>query len=183
MKSLIPLLLVSGLILFSCATEETAPEPEPVSVVVEEPAPEPIPEPVEEPAEPEEDSFEVSQELYEQTFEEIEALILELNSVISRRQYSRWLEYLSNTYKQTYNSREILDEINEYPQLKDNGIRITDIKGYFDWVVVPSRSQAELNEIVFVGEDQVVAYSSFNGKRAKLYELERIEGEWKITVW
>ena len=49
--------------------------------------------------------------------------------------------------------------------------------------MVPSRSQAVLDEIVFVGETQVIAYSSFKGKRAKLYELERIDDEWKITVW
>jgi hypothetical protein len=34
-----------------------------------------------------------------------------------------------------------------------------------------------------VGETQVIAYSSFEGKRAKLYELEKIDGKWKITVW
>ena len=60
---------------------------------------------------------------------------------------------------------------------------LKDLKGYFDWVVVPSRSRAVLGEIVFVGETQVVAYSSFDGQRAKLYELERINGDWKITVW
>ena len=130
-----------------------------------------------------EDAYVVTQELYEQTFEEIEALIYELNTVISKRQYDRWLTYLSNGYKHLYNSREQLDIINEYSQLKDNGIVLKDIKGYFDWVVVPSRSQAVLGEIVFVGETQVIAYSSFEGKRAKLYELERIDGVWKISVW
>ncbi len=180
--------MLLSVFLFSCTSapepEQPAEEPQPIEepAVVEEPL-QPEPEEQSEPAVTEEETYEVSQELYEQTFDEIEALIMELNSVISKKQYTRWLSYLSNTYKQTYNSREKLDEINQYAQLKDNGIVLTDLKGYFDWVVVPSRSQATLDEIVFVGEDQVIAYSSFNGKRAKLYELERIDGEWKITVW
>ena len=186
MKQILPLLLLISLIFTSCASEAPVQESEPDIV---EPAPEPEPEAepepevAEEPAEPEEETYEVSQELYDQTFEEIEELILELNSVISRKQYDRWLSYLSSTYKRTYNSREVLDGINQNSMLKDNGIVLTDLKGYFDWVVVPSRIEAPLNEIVFIGENQVIAYSSFKGKRAKLYELERIDGEWKITVW
>jgi hypothetical protein len=198
MKMILPLFLFTGLFLFSCASEKPAlpPAEEPA---VEEPAvEEEITEPaVEEPAAEEEtpaevtapeevgeeDSYTVSQELYEQTFEEIEMLIKELNQVISKKQYDRWLKYLSINYIRKYNSTEILNEINEYPQMKDNGIVLKDLRGYFDWVVVPSRSRAVLGEIVFVGETQVIAYSSFEGKRAKLYELEKIDDKWKITVW
>jgi len=187
MKTVLPIILFFGLVFVACTTSEPVSETEPETPVVEEPItepePEPEPEPQPEPVEPESTQYEVSPEVYEQTFDEIEELILELNSVISKRQYDRWLTYLSNDYKRTYNSREKLDEINEFPQLKDNGIVLEDIKGYFDWVVVPSRSRAVLGEIVFVGETRVTAYSSFEGKKAKLYELERIDGEWKITVW
>lgn len=186
MKSLMPVLILIGLLFTSCAGTDPVDEPE-TAPVAEEPAPEPEPVPEPEPATGVEDTtdneFEVSQEIYDQTFNEIEALIYELNTVISRKQYDRWLTYLSNNYKRTFNSRETLDEINQYPQLKDNGIVLTDLKDYFDWVVVPSRSQAILGDIVFVGESRVIAYSSYQGKRAKLYELERIDGEWKITVW
>ncbi len=129
------------------------------------------------------DDYIVTQEFYEQTFEEIEALILELNRVISAKQCERWLSYLSAEYIETFSSGEVLDAINEFPQMKDNGIVLKDLKDYFEWVVVPSRSRAVLGEIVFVGEFKVIAYSSFDGKKAKLYELEKINGIWKITVW
>ncbi|MCK5735224.1 MAG: hypothetical protein KAH21_02050, partial [Spirochaetaceae bacterium] len=149
--------------------------------------PEPEPEPEKETTVTEtdesEDNYIVSQELYEQTFDEIEDLIQELNKVISKKQFDRWLKYLSTDYIRKYNSTDFLNEINEYPQLKDNNIVLKDLKGYFDWVVVPSRSRAVLGEIVFVGETQVIAYSSFEGKRAKLYELEKIDEKWMITVW
>jgi hypothetical protein len=189
MKKLMPVLVLIGLIFYSCASGEPVQEPEPekpeaaVSAPQPEPAPEPEPEPIVEEVPVEDDQYVVSQELYEQTFDEIEALILELNTVISKKQFDKWLTYLSTVYIRTYNSRDVLDQINEYPQLKDNGIVLKDLKGYFEWVVVPSRSRAVLGEIVFAGETRVIAYSSFDGKRAKLYELERIDGVWKITVW
>ena len=183
MKIILSVLFLAGLLFNSCATDETVSEPEPEAPVVEVVEPEPEPEPViEEPADTDED-YVVSQEFYEQTFDEIEAFILELNTVISKKQFDKWLSYLSTEYIRTFNSREVLNEINEYPQLKDNGIVLRDLRGYFEWVVVPSRSRAVLGEIVFVGETQVIAYSSFEGKRAKLYELEKIDGKWKITVW
>lgn len=176
---------MAGFVFYSCASVEVVPEVEPELVVEEdpEPVPEAEPEPeVEEVVDSKED-YSVSQEIYEQTFEEIEALIIELNTVISKKQFDKWLTYLSTSYIRTYNSTEVLDEINEYPQLKDNGIVLKDLKGYFEWVVVPSRSRAVLGEIVFAGETRVIAYSSFEGQRAKLYELEKIDEMWKITVW
>jgi len=192
MKIILSILLLTALFLSSCVSDKTIEEPQNQAESVEQ-APASIePEP-EEPAETEtaveetpsevDDNYTVSQELYKQTFDEIEALIKELNQVISRKQYDRWLDYLSNGYTRKYNSSELLNEINQYPQLKDNGIVLKNLKDYFDWVVVPSRSRAVLGEIVFVGENQVVAYSTFEGKKAKLYELERINDKWKISVW
>ncbi len=188
MKIILSILLFTGLFFYSCVSEKPAPpaqaEPvvqEPASPVVQE---EPEPEPESEP-EPsaEDEKYQVSEELYQQTFDEIEALIKELNQVISKKQYDRWLKYLSTGYIRKYNSQEVLDLINEYPQLKDNGIVLKNLRDYFDWVVVPSRSRAVLGEIVFVGETKVIAYSSFEGKRAKLYQLEKNEDNWSITVW
>ncbi len=192
MKIILSILLFAGLFFYSCVSEKPV-EPvqaepivqEPVTLAVQEDteteaeaAPEPEPE-----AASEEDSYQVSEELYQQTFDEIESLIKELNQVISKKQYDRWLNYLSTGYIRKYNSQEVLDVINEYPQLKDNGIVLKNLRDYFDWVVVPSRSRAVLGEIVFVGETKVVAYSSFEGTRAKLYQLEKNDTNWKITVW
>ncbi|RKX69211.1 MAG: hypothetical protein DRP70_06185 [Spirochaetes bacterium] len=192
MKIILSILLFAGLFFYSCVSEKPA-EPvqaepvvqEPVAPAVQEeskPEAEPAPEPEPEAA-AEEDHYQVSEELYQQTFDEIEALIKELNQVISKKQYDRWLKYLSSGYIRKYNSQEVLDAINEYPQLKDNGIVLKNLRDYFDWVVVPSRSRAVLGEIIFVGETKVVAYSSFEGTRAKLYQLEKNDNNWKITVW
>ena len=189
MKGLISLFIILGVLgFYSCASTAVQEEPqEPavqeVSEVQEQPQKE---EPAEEvKPEEQEDStqYKVSQEVYDKTFEEIEQLIKELNTVISKKQYNKWLSYLSQSYIKTYSSKEVLDKINEYPQLKDNKIVLKTLHDYFDWVVVPSRSKAVLDDIVFIDENKVIAYSSYDGKRAKLYELEKINGKWRITEW
>ena len=185
MKAIIPVILAISVLLLSCAT--TAPEQEPEAVPVVQPEPEPEPEPAVEPAPVvetvNEGDYEVSQELYDKTHGEIEELIDKLNQVISSRDYEGWLIHLSQQYKDKYSSTEKLNEINQYPQLKDNGIVLHNLNDYFDWVVVPSRSRAVLQDIVFVDENRVIAYSSYSGKRARLYELEKINGVWKVSEW
>ena len=191
MRRIIAVIILPAALLISCVSPDDSSPPQsapaPAAPNREVSGPEPAPEPETEAASAPDSSegplYEVSQEVYDQTFEEIEALIDELNGVISKRQFNRWTEYLSDAYVKTYNSRAVLSEINQYPQLKDNDIVLKSLKDYFDWVVVPSRSRAVLDDIVFAGEDQVTAYSSFEGKRATLYELQRMDGEWKITVW
>ncbi len=185
MKAVITTIITVSLLVFSCATTTLDPIPE--NLPSEQPAePESTPEPAPEiePAEtPEDETFEVSQEVYDQTHNEIQELIEKLNSVISKRDYEGWLRYLSPKYKDTYSSKETLNDINQSPLLKDNGIVLKNLNDYFDWVIVPSRSRAVLNEIVFVDENKVIAYSSYSGKRARLYELERIGGRWLVSEW
>ncbi len=177
-------LLISSVSIFilACVTEPQPPHIE----TVEEPPPEKVIEEIHETpddTESEDQEFEVTQSMYEQAFEEIEELIAKLNSVIARGQFNRWKTFISQAYSEKYSSDETLNEYNQYPQLLENNIVLTSLEDYFKVVVVPSRSQAVLKEIVFVSENKIVAYSSFDGKRAKLYELEKIDGMWKISVW
>ena len=185
MRRITAVIILPALVLISCVSPDdpSPPQSAPAPTAdISESEPEPETEAVST-LESSETSYEVTQQVYDQTFEEIEALIGELNGVISKRQFDRWTDYLSNIYIKTYNGKAVLSEINQYPQLKDNDIVLESLKDYFDWVVVPSRSRAVLDDIVFAGEDQVTAYSFFEGKRATLYELQRIDDEWKVTVW
>ncbi len=161
--------------------EAAAEAPPPTEAVNPEPAVLPPPSEEEQPVESEE-TYEVSEELYVQTFSEIEELITELNKIIAKKQYSRWITFLSDKYISHYTSAETMNKINQYDQLKGKNIRLSSLKDYFLWVVVPSRTQVVLSEIVFFEEDRVVAYTSLEGQRAKLYEFESIDGVWKITL-
>lgn len=190
-KRTILLLLLILSIFVSCSTVPVI-EEEPVIVeepVAAEPQAEAEPEPVveEQPEEviiSDETGFEVSVELYEKTFDEMKLLIQKLNEIISDKNYEKWKLYLSDEYIKTYNDKTILKSITDGSQiLSDNNIELLSLKDYFDWVVVPSRSKAWVDEIVFKDDTHLTAYILIKEKRTILYQLEKIEDKWLISVW
>jgi hypothetical protein len=66
--------------------------------------------------------------------------------------------------------------------LKKNKISLNSLWDYFIYVVVPSRVQAQLDEIEFIGENQVKAYAMIKNTKALLYLLVRENDKWKIGV-
>ncbi len=127
--------------------------------------------------------FAVSEEVYSRTFEEIGELIDQLNGIIRSADYERWLSHLSEEYIRTTSDPAYLREQSEKPLLRQADIRLRDLHDYFVYVVVPSRTQATLDEIEFVDENHVKAIALRRGQRVILYLLERDGGEWKIGVW
>ncbi|MDA3810639.1 MAG: hypothetical protein PF518_09975 [Spirochaetaceae bacterium] len=118
------------------------------------------------------------------TFNEMKDLIGKLNEIISDRNYEKWKLYLSKNYIQTYNDKAMLKQISEQSQiLADNDIVLETLKDYFEWVVVPSRSKASLDDIVFIDDTHLTAYMLIKEKRTILYELEKIDDKWLISVW
>lgn len=179
--------VISGMImllLLACTSEPAAvQEPvkeEPVKVVED---------PVvlsEEPAltdGPQEEVFEVTQEVYDKTFDEINALIEHLDGIIAKKNFTAWRENLSQTYIDTYSDKELLKKKSESPILQMEEIVLKDLKDYFTYVVVPSRMSLKLEEIEFDDENHVTAWTVFNDNRTKLYQLELIDGSWKISLW
>ncbi len=160
--------------------------------VVEEPiAEEPAAPPQEESTpdtEPEEQgtevSFVVTEKIYTQTFEEIEIFVKNLNKIIRDKNYSLWLTYLSEEYREYTDNPEYLKEQSDKPILRKSSIVIHSLEDYFIYVVVPSRSQAKLDDIEFIDENRLKALSVIRDTRVLLYLLIRVEGkEWKIGLW
>lgn len=160
--------------------EQPEPEPEPEEQALE-PEPEPEPEP-EEPAQEPEGPIEVSDAVYEQTFDEIEATIEELNAVISARNFDRWRTYLTDAYEEEYSDPERLEEISSMPILERNDITLTSLRDYFNWVVVPSRQDARLDDLRFLSENEVDAIMEINGNPVILYRLRKVDGRWKVDA-
>jgi len=164
--------------------EQSQPEPDPVAEPDPEPEPVIEPEPEAEPVivETEPEVFVVTQEVFEETFEDIESLIVELNGIIRAKNYLIWTTYLTRQYKEHYSDSQKLLEMSQQPILKKYGIRLRSLQDYFEYVVVPSRSQAKLDDIVFTDNEHIKAIMLINGKRSILYSLEKIDGIWKIGV-
>jgi hypothetical protein len=127
--------------------------------------------------------FVVSQEVYTRTFEEIEDFIQNLNQIIRSEDYESWLTFLSEQYIRTTSAPEYLRDQSEKPLLKQANIRLENLRDYFLHVVVPSRTQATLDEIEFLDENHVKAIAVLRGTRVILYLLERDGAQWKIGVW
>ena len=183
--------------------EEETPAEEPAKEVVEESVVEPetestaekaIEDPEERPAEEEtavheedaeapqaeeeqpEEDFVVTEELYNQTFDDIEAIITELNALIQEEDYDRWLTYLTQKYIEETSKTEYLGKWIQDPDRRN-------LKTYFLDVVVSTRSRVKLDEIEFLDDTSVYAYTVYKGEKYLLYYLIRTEEGWKIDFY
>ena len=93
------------------------------------------------------------------------------------------MTYLSEEYIDRTGDPAYLKEQSEQPLLKKSKTSLNSLRDYFKYVVVPSRFQVQLDEIEFVGENQVKAYAMIKDTKALLYLLVRENGKWKIGVW
>jgi hypothetical protein len=160
------------------------PPAETVSPVAAEPVPEPEPAPVPAVIQAEDPSVEITQEEYDKTFAEVEGVINELNTTIKAKNMRKWEEYLTPKFRGFILSRQNLAELNEMPLLKRNNITITSLKDYFDHVVAPSRANVRLDNLKFTDQNRVQAFMKLNNEENVLiYQLEKINNNWKISVW
>ena len=179
---LLPILLVA------CASEpvpEPQPEP-PVPTPQPEPAPVKPPEPQPEPAQPEPaqpDSFAVTQEVYTKTFDEIGQVIAQLNTVIRKGDYATWLTYLTNDYATETSKPEYLEKWKDDPVLMRRSVVLQSLEDFFKYLVVPRRANVRLDDIEFVDDDKVYAYTVLKGQKYLLYYLVRTEDGWKIEFY
>jgi hypothetical protein len=127
--------------------------------------------------------FVVSREVYTRTFEEIGEFIDNLNLIIRNADYESWLTFLSEEYIRVTADPLYLKDQSEKPLLKQANIQLADLRDYFTHVVVPSRTQATVDEIEFLDENHVKAIAVLRGTRVILYLLERDDSQWKIGVW
>jgi len=188
MKRISLLLILPVMVILSCASGPRAEEP--VSPAVE-------PQIATPPTEVETvfDPDAVTEERYESTLTEIRTLIDVLNRIIRARDYNAWVSHLADSYFELINSEEFLAERTE-DLFRRNQIVATNTgrdprsvqrivlrnsRDFFTHVVVPARSNDRLDDITFVSENRVLAYTiDRRGNRLILYDLEVIDNRWKI---
>ncbi|GHU40583.1 hypothetical protein FACS1894190_07660 [Spirochaetia bacterium] len=112
---------------------------------------------------------------------DIRKFVQNLNGIISRRDYNKWVSYLSSEYFLTISSKEFLDAQSQKDLLRTKKIVLKSAKDYFIYVVVPSRAQSRVDDIEFISETRVKAYTVNRGQRMRLYELERKNDSWLIA--
>ena len=128
------------------------------------------------------DNFTVTDEVFNEAFVNIDALISELNKIIQAKNYSAWLTHLTREYITTYSDPDVLYELSQQPTLKRYNVRLRSLLDYFDYVVVPSRSETRLDDLIFLDENHVQAIMLIGGRRSILYSLEKSGNSWKIGI-
>jgi hypothetical protein len=186
------LLAATLFLVFSCASSVQVSE-----VPVQKPAQEESPPPVTEPAqeEPEEkevteettetagtEEYVLSDEEYELVKKDLEELVQELNKIISARNYQKWLTFLTDQYKSYYSNPEVLRQQTELLNKKGINLTLRTLQDYFNYVVVSSRQNVQVDEIRALDENTVRAYMYYQGTPAIIYELQKVNDQWKIGI-
>jgi hypothetical protein len=184
------LVLIFSVLWYSCQSEGEAVEvffPAPIedtpSYVPEftqdAPAPVPVPELI-----PDADDFDpslITPELYDTTKKDVQQLINELNRIIQSKNYQAWVSYLGNDYFAELNSPVFLKQTSESSFLKSKNTVLSSARDYFINVVVPSRANSRVDDIEFVNQKRVKAFTvTSRGQRLRLYDLEDFGDGWKI---
>jgi hypothetical protein len=118
----------------------------------------------------------------QEVFVQIAAVVAELDGIIRERDYDAWVSRLSREYIAGTGSAEFLEEASKSARLSSRKIVLRSLEDYFVNVVVQSRLQATLDQIVFVDESNVKAMTVVNEESYILYWLVREDGRWKIGI-
>ncbi|MDR1858226.1 MAG: hypothetical protein LBQ69_02015 [Treponema sp.] len=186
MKRLAPFLLLAAALFAGCASppapvEEHPPAEPDVAIEAEEPE-----------LEPDGLHGASSQEVYRNTLAEVQKFIDNLNQTIRRKDFPEWRNALSDEYFEHISSREFLAQATESPALRRGRIVLRTANDYFFNVVVPSRTNSRVDEIELENDNKVRVYhietrsaggdgSETRTRRLRLYELVKIDNNWKIS--
>ncbi|MBN1697805.1 MAG: hypothetical protein JW881_09850 [Spirochaetales bacterium] len=131
------------------------------------------------------EEYQPTREEYDRAFQEIEEIILSFNTIIQKREYDKWLSFLTPEYMEKKSDPVYLRELSEKPMLKNQNVVIHNLKDYFYHIVVPSRINAPLDKIAFIDDTHVKAYTyvESDDEYVILFFLEKQNDIWKISVW
>ncbi len=124
----------------------------------------------------------ITKDYYDKTLADVRALITTLNQVIADQDFDAWTGYLTPDYIATFSDPAKLAQLSTLNALERQNIKLQSLKDYFLYVVVPSRTDAEVDALDFVSKEHVRALTVINNVRYILYDLQMTNGTWKIGV-
>ena len=131
------------------------------------------------------DDVVITRKDYMEAKSQVEVVIEELNQITKKKQYSRWLGYLDDEYKDTLSNRAYLSQITgTLPKvLRDRRVKLNNIRDYFEYVFVPSRQDIRVDDIEYITPTRVyVMMDMSGGRRAAVYILQKEDdGAWKLA--
>jgi hypothetical protein len=123
----------------------------------------------------------ISQEVFDSTKVDVQRFIGDLNEIIRGRNYNAWKATLSPDFFTEISSPQYLRRASESAALKSRNIVLKSPEDYFTHVVVPSRANSRVDDIEFITQNRVKAFTiNPNGQRLRLYDLEQTGNAWLI---
>jgi len=124
----------------------------------------------------------LTQESYEEILDEVKAFVDNLNLIIKDKNYYKWRSVLSEELLNEISSRDFLANASKWPSMKSRGIVLRELRDYFNFVVVPSRANSQVDKIEVMDNNRVKAYYvNVRKERTELvYELAKTGDSWNI---
>jgi hypothetical protein len=127
------------------------------------------------------DNVAITKKTFNTTKTEIQLIVEDLNKITFDRNYSRWLTFLSDEYRQNFSDPEVLSKVSD--SLPTKGIRLKNLKDYFNYVFVPSRQNMRVDDIQFVSATRVYVIMEITpNSPAAIYILEKTSSGWKLVM-
>ena len=162
------------------------PEPEPIV-----PEPEPEPEPVVKELTPEEQEFlrstkalneecTISIDTFTKDKKDVLDTIAELDEIMKKGDYVRWLTYVSKESKDYWMNAKRLKELEG--RLPVKGLKLSGLRDYFKYIFIPARTGHTVDEIRYVSDTVVKAVQVKENRDVVYYTFEKIEGKWLLKL-
>ena len=121
----------------------------------------------------------ITKKHYNDTMDEIKIVVDGLNKTTASKDYTTWLKYLSDQYKQTYSNPSVLKSTSDTLPVK--GLKLNNLKDFFNYVFVPSRQKIKVDDIKFLSPLKVNVIMITKGKELLVYNLEKINEKWLLV--
>ena len=162
------------------------PEPEPIV-----PEPEPDLEPVVQELTPEEQEFlrstkalneecTISIDTFTKDKKDVLDTIAELDEIMKKGDYVRWLTYVSKESKDYWMNAKRLKELEG--RLPVKGLKLSGLRDYFKYIFIPARAGHTVDEIRYVSDTVVKAVQVKENRDVVYYTFEKIEGKWLLKL-
>lgn len=162
------------------------PEPEPIV-----PEPEPELEPVVQELTPEEQEFlrstkalneecTISIDTFTKDKKDVLDTIAELDEIMKKGDYTRWLTYVSKESKDYWMNAKRLKELEG--RLPVKGLKLSGLRDYFKYIFIPARTGHTVDEIRYVSDTVVKAVQVKENRDVVYYTFEKIEGKWLLKL-
>ena len=121
----------------------------------------------------------ITKKHYNDTMDEIKIVVEALNKTTASKNYATWLKYLSEEYKKTYSNPIVLKNTSDTLPVK--GLKLINLKDFFNYVFVPSRQKIKVDDIKFLSPVKVNVIMITKGKELLVYNLEKINEKWLLV--